>query len=185
VGPVALNVIDESTGQYWLGDNYTKEIGAWATFPGKATPWKTSFLPSEELANKWKMAGAPLPTSIKIDEGGVCTTCYKHPDSEPAWNPPAGGPPTTPPPPADAGAPGDSPDAATPPPPTTVDAGGGTSVTPPPKPEPKPDPEPAEDAGAATASRSSGGCSFGQGGASPLAALVLIALFWARRRARS
>jgi hypothetical protein len=178
-GPVVLDVIDESTGKYWLGDNYTKEIGAWPTFPGKATPWKTSFLPSEEIANKWKMAGAPLPTSIKIDEGGVCTTCYKHPNGEPEWMPPDGGAPQ-PVPPADAGAP----DAAPAPMPAPADAAGsGPSVTPPPRTDPPTsDPEP-EDAGAPAVSRGDGGCSVVRSGASPLA-VVLLALLVIRRRGR-
>jgi hypothetical protein len=175
-GPVVLSVIDESTGNYWLGDNYTKEIGPWSTFPGKATPWKTSFLPTEAIANMWKMVGAQLPTSIKIDEGGVCTTCYQHPNGEPAWMPPDGGAPA-PTPPADAGAP----DAAPAPAPVPPDAAStGSPVTPPPKPDPgTPEPEP-EDAGAPVVSRGDGGCSVGGGGVSPVA-LLLLALVACRR----
>jgi hypothetical protein len=179
-GPVPLNIIDESTGQYWLGDNYSKEIGAWATFPGKATPWKTSFLPTEEIANMWKMVGATLPASIKIAEGGVCTTCYQHPASEPAWMAPDGGAPSTPPPaPADAGAPD-----PTPPSPAPDAASGGTTVTPPtPKPDPStPEPEPTEDAGTPATPRGSGGCSFSGAGASPLVLLLIGALILSRRR---
>lgn len=174
-GPVTLNVIDESTGQYWLGDNYTKEIGPWTTFPGRMTPWKTSFLPSEEIANMWKMVGAPLPASIKIDEGGVCTTCYKHPNGEPEWMPPDGGAPTAVP--ADAGVA----DAAPAPPMPSPDAAMGTSVTPP-KPMPMPDPTPPEeDAGAPAAARAGGGCSFGGSTSSPLALLVLAMILRRRR----
>jgi len=173
-GPVVLNVIDESTGQYWLGDNYTKEIGPYPTFPGKATPWKTSFLPSEELANMWKMVGAPLPASIKIDEGGVCTTCYKHPNGEPEWMPPDGGAPVSPPPPADAGAPAD----VAPSPPVPAPDAAAPPVTPP-RPEPEPEPEP--DAGTAAPPRGGGGCNLGRAGASPLA-LAAIALLLRRRR---
>jgi hypothetical protein len=186
-GPVTLNVIDESTGHYWLGDNYTKEIGPWSTFPGKATPWKTSFLPSEAIANMWKMVGAQLPTSIKLDEGGVCTTCYKHPNDEPGWTPPDGGAPSAPPPaPADAGAPDSAPD----PTPVPPDAASVPTMTPPPKPDPgtsRPgtsDPEP-EDAGAPAVSRGAGGgCSVGRGGASSVGLLVLTLLLGMRRRSR-
>src|SRR6185436_9601793 len=126
----------------------------------KATPWKTSFLPSEELANMWKMVGAPLPASIKIDEGGVCTTCYKHPNGEPEWMPPDGGAPVSPPPPADAGAPAD----VAPSPPVPAPDAAAPPVTPP-RPEPEPEPEP--DAGTAAPPRGGGGCNLGRAGASP------------------
>jgi MYXO-CTERM domain-containing protein len=191
-GPVTLNVIDESTGAYWLGDNYTKEIGAWSTFPGKATPWKTSFLPTEELANKWKMAGTNLPTSITVAEGGVCTTCYAHPASEPAWNPsanPPGG--STPPPAADAGVPADAEAPVVTPPPAEPDAGSSTP-TPPPAARadaaPSSSPEPTDDPPPPTGgeARSSGGCSVGGAPAGSMLAVGLLALglVVARRRRR-
>jgi MYXO-CTERM domain-containing protein len=181
-GPVTLNVIDESSGAYWLGDNYSKEIGAWATFPGKSALQKTSFLPNEAIANKWKMSGAPLPAAIQLDSGGVCTTCYKQPAGEPkdSPTPPAstdagtsGGPP-----PADAGA--SSPDSA---PAGPADAGGGSTV-----PTVKldarsaPDPDPGEDAGAGVAPARAGGCQVGGTGRTPVLALLALALLGLRRR---
>jgi hypothetical protein len=186
-GPVTLNLIDESTGQYWLGDNYTKMVGPWSTFPGKATPWTTSFLPTEQIANMWKMVGAQLPPDIKLDQGGVCTTCYAHPASEPKWDAPDGGAPTGPPPgpsEPDSGAGGGAADDAEAPVPVPPDAasGGGTMVKPP-KPDPGiSPPEPMDDAGAPPVTpKSSGGCNIGGRGGAPLALLVL-ALLWRRRR---
>jgi MYXO-CTERM domain-containing protein len=184
-GPVKLNDIDESSGQYWLGDNYSKEIAPYASSPDKGALFKTSFLPTEELANKWKGAGAPLPASIKVAEGGVCTTCYAHPASEPMGAPGMGGPqpggppattsdaaapPSTPAPDAAAAA---DPIAVTPPvsppvtpPPTTPPSGNGSGV-------------PAKGNGAVT-----GGCSVGGGGGGGLTLLLLafVALLPRRRR---
>jgi hypothetical protein len=177
-GPVTLNVIDESSGAYWLGDNYTKEVGAFATFPGKSTLWKTSFLPSEEIAGKWKMAGAPLPAAIKLDEGGVCTTCYKQPSGEPAWMAPDGGAPMPPPPPADAGAPDTAPVA-----PVTPDAAAPPVVAPPrPDAAVAPEPTPPEEPPSTVAPRSDGGCSVGGGSPGSLLALGLLSLLLRRRR---
>jgi len=104
-GPVTLNVIDETSGQYWLGDNYTREVAAWGASPDKDKLYNTSFLPSEAIANMWKGAGANLPATIKVESNGVCSGCYGHPASEPPGAPmPGGG--TAPPPTdtADAGA---------------------------------------------------------------------------------
>jgi hypothetical protein len=81
-GPVALNELRESTGAYWLGDNYTKEIGAYPSFPGKSELSRTSFLPSAELAALWMGSGAPLPATIHVDNG-ACVTCYAQPAGEP------------------------------------------------------------------------------------------------------
>jgi hypothetical protein len=86
-GPVALNEIRESSGAYWLGDNYTKEIGAYPSFPGKSLLSRTSFLPSAALAAQWKDSGAPLPDTIHVDDG-PCLTCYAQPAGEPSGAPP-------------------------------------------------------------------------------------------------
>ena len=65
-GPVTLLDIDEASGKYWLGDNYSREIGAYASFPGKTALFKTSFLPTEELAQKWKAFVPALPASVQV-----------------------------------------------------------------------------------------------------------------------
>jgi hypothetical protein len=102
-GPVTLNVIDESTGQYWLGDNYTREVASWSASADKDKLYNTSFLPSEAIANMWKVAGANLPATIKVESNGVCSGCYAHPASEPPGAPmPGGG--SAPPPAGDADA---------------------------------------------------------------------------------
>jgi hypothetical protein len=177
-GPVKLNEIDESSGRYWLGDNYTKDISPFVGSPDREMLYKTSFLPSEEIAMKWKMAGAPLPTAITIATGGVCTTCYAHPASEPPGGPSPAGPQATP---ADGGAPPAPPDAA-------PDA---ESAAPPPTPPPTRPTPPAPSAETPRpAADPSGGCSMG--GAGPaggllllaLLALLLPALMFLRRRRR-
>jgi hypothetical protein len=186
-GPVTLNVLDESTGAYWLGDNYSKEVGAWATFPGKSALQKTSFLPSEEIAGKWKMAGAPLPAAIKLDEGGVCTTCYKQPNGEPAWMPPPGGAPTPKPPAsADAGPVASTPDAEAP---VMVAPDAAAPVVAPPKPDARmaePTPPPDDDPTPPVTSRADGGCSVDGGapaGVSLLGLLIFsVCLLLLRRR---
>jgi MYXO-CTERM domain-containing protein len=175
-GPIKLNEIDESSGQYWLGDNYSKEISAYGSSPDKAALYKTSFLPSEDLANKWKMAGAPLPAAIQIATGGVCDTCYGHPASEPPGIPSMGGPQPTPP---DASpAPGASPDASTTPPPPTGGTGGSAPSPVPPAPDAAP-PAPAVETPKAASGCSVGGARSG-GGLLLIAALALLA----RRRRR-
>jgi hypothetical protein len=176
-GPVALNDINEMTGGYWVGDFYTKEIATWADFKGnKAT---TSFLPTQALAERWKMTGPALPTSIKLPTTD-CGWCG-HPKDEPKATtgnpaPPAGnGPPA---PPTDAGA---SPDAGTSPPPTPPN----TPTTPPPPVTPPPDtstpPPPVK-----PPRHAAGGCSYAGGSGSVASLGVLIALMMlARRRRRS
>jgi hypothetical protein len=113
-GPVRLNDVDESSGSYWLGDNYTKEVAAWPMAPGKEALQKTSFLATEALAQKWKAYGANLPTSIQIDSNGVCAKCYPKVSSEPPLGPLNTGPGNNSGPqdggvgPADAGTAGDA-----------------------------------------------------------------------------
>jgi MYXO-CTERM domain-containing protein len=180
-GPVKLNEIDESKGQYWLGDNYSRTFTRYADSPDKDALYKTSFLPTEEVARKWTMAGANLPADVKLDTGGVCTTCYQQPAGEPSGAPVAGGPSTTPPPAgADAGAPAaSSPDAApvtsTPPGTTTPPAGNSAtpdasapvSVAPPPR------------------RTATGGCSVAAGGRGGAGlALLAMGLLLARVRRR-
>jgi hypothetical protein len=179
-GPVALNDINEMTGGYWVGDFYTKEIATWADFKGnKAT---TSFLPTQALAERWKMTGPGLPVSIKLPTTD-CGWCG-HPKDEPKATsgnpaPPAGSVPPTPPPSADAGA---SPDAGTSPPttpPTTT-----PPAPPPPGTAPPPDtstpPKPVN-----PARHAAGGCSYAGGSGSVAFLGVLVALMmltWRRRR---
>src|SRR5205814_991578 len=79
----ALAPIDEQAGRYWLGDNYTQEIGPYPMLAGKSPPTHTSFLPSEALARQWQMVAGALPPDIQIEEGGTCSTCYPHPPGEP------------------------------------------------------------------------------------------------------
>ena len=90
--PVTLFDIDEMSGRYWIGDNYTKEIYPFASFPTKDALARTSFLPSEDVARKWKAYGAPLPASITIDKGR-CISCYTPLADEPAARPINAGPP--------------------------------------------------------------------------------------------
>jgi hypothetical protein len=184
-GPVALNDINEMTGGYWVGDFYTKEISTWADFKGsKAT---TSFLPTQALAERWKMAGMPLPGSIKLPTTD-CGWCG-HPKDEPkasTGNPAPPADPGSPTPPAspDAGA---APDAApsTPPaptPPTTTPPTTKPPTTPPATTPPTDDPEPTPPRKAP-----SGGCSYagGSGSVAFLGGLAaLLVLTRRRRRAR-
>jgi hypothetical protein len=180
-GPAPLNVIDESGGAYWLGDNYTKEVAPYPMSPDKDALYKTSFLPTQEIANHWKMVGAQLPTSITIATGGVCDTCYKQPPGEPAYKPPAGGMPS--PPPADAGAEPDAAPEMTPP--ATPDAASPsttpTTVKMDAAPAPEPDPDTDVDAGAASARKDSG-CSMGGHANTPLPFTVALLLLGLRRR---
>jgi hypothetical protein len=87
-GPVALTRIDERAGAYWLGDNYSRDTGPWATFPGKDALPRTSFLPTADLAARWKAAVSPLPADVQVGDG-VCPTCYPQPPGEPPATPPA------------------------------------------------------------------------------------------------
>jgi hypothetical protein len=141
-GPVRLNEIDEATGGYWLGDLYSKEIAPYGMFTGNKA--LTAFLPSEEIARKWKMTGPGLPASIMLPTG-TCSWCG-NPKDEPKVMP---GGPVAPPnngSPADAGGGGGQadagaePDAAVTPPAGTGGSGGsggtagsgGTGTTSPP-----------------------------------------------------
>jgi hypothetical protein len=176
-GPVALNDINEMTGGYWVGDFYTREISAWAAFKGnKAT---TSFLPTQALAERWKMAGMPLPENIKLPTTD-CGWCG-HPKDEPKATtgnpaPPAGMGSPTPPASADAGAPLD---AGTSAPPTTTPPSTTPPTTTPPTTTPPDDtpPTPAK-------ARSSGGCSYARGSGSVAFAAALAALLVLARRRR-
>jgi hypothetical protein len=80
--PVPLNEIDESSGCYWLGDNYTKEVSPYASSPDKNAISKTSFLPTASIAMMWKTAGAMMPATIVV-ENGTCANCYPAPPGEP------------------------------------------------------------------------------------------------------
>ncbi len=133
-GPVLLNKIDEKTGGYWVGDHYTKEIAPWTEFKGNKS--FTSFLPSEEIAKKWKMTGPALPESIKLPED-TCSWCGK-PTDEPAVKPSGMAPPNN-----------AKPDAGAAPP----DAG-------------DPTPEPVATGGASGSGGVSGGSSGGSSGSS-------------------
>jgi hypothetical protein len=191
-GPVKLNVIDESSERYWLGDIYTKEFAPYATSPDKDKLYNTSFLPNEAIANMWKGEGAPLPAAIKVETNGTCSGCYGHPNGEPDGAPVPGGPSATPPPTggsvADAGAPAPAGDdaSATPPP-----SGSGGSAPPP---VTTPPPAMAVDAAVAPPTSApappvrprpvTGGCSFGGGAGGSSGALLLLALLGLRRRRR-
>jgi hypothetical protein len=100
--PVALLDIDEKGGGYWLGDDYSKEIGPYKTFAKKDPLSHTSFLPTEALAMKWKAYGAQLPASIMLEKG-TCSGCYKTPPGEPEATPNNAGPAPTPTPPTSDG----------------------------------------------------------------------------------
>ena len=102
-GPVQLLDIDESRSQYWLGDNYTKEIAPFSMSALKDSLHKTSFLANAEIAMKWKGYGGSLPASIEIDANGTCSRCYPQVATEAPIKPlnPAAGPAQA----ADAGAP--------------------------------------------------------------------------------
>jgi hypothetical protein len=200
-GPVVLRDIDESSGAYWLGDNYSKEIGAYPGFAGKEMIARTSFLPSAEVAAKWKAYGANLPADIKIDGGGICTSCYKPLSTEPELKPINAGPAPTPPvpdagsggpdsgsatAPGDAGSPPPTPSPTPPPPsgPTTPAPNQPDAGVPPPR-SPPPAPTP-------STSGASGGCTFAgapgsnasSSGLAPLALLLLALGAWVWRRGR-
>jgi MYXO-CTERM domain-containing protein len=154
--PVQLYDIDEKSGKYLLGDNYTKEFAPYASSPVKDTLSRSSFLPSEAVAMKWKAYGAQLPAAIMVEKGGKCSTCYKTPSDEPEAKPLNAGPGGSPTPPPPAG----MVDAGTSTPPSGTGGQGGAS---PPSPS---DPGPSmADAGPSMPPPSSG--SGGQGGASP------------------
>lgn len=195
-GPITLFDIDESSGRYWLGDNYTKEIGAYGGFAGKDAIFKTSFLPNEEVAKKWKAYGAMVPTSITIDKGR-CVSCYKPLADEPAAKPinaapaPGGASPADagvadpkPAPSTGSGAPDASPSPPSPVEPTPPSSGsGGSSPTPPTSPAPPsttpPPKTPAGSGGSAGSSdevaSSFGGCTMGAGHGVTSGALSLLA----------
>jgi hypothetical protein len=185
-GPVVLRDLDESSGAYWLGDNYSKEIAPYATFPRKDALQTTSFLPSEELAGKWKAFGANLPASIKIDSNGVCSKCYPQVADEAPLKPiNTGNPPSAAPadggvvPPPDAGA-TPSADAAA----AQSDTGGGATPTPPGAPNP---PTPAAPPGVpapgsgkqptpSTSDPATGGCALAPANDRAPGSLVLLLL---------
>jgi hypothetical protein len=187
-GPVALNDINEMTGGYWVGDFYTKEVSTWAAFKGnKAT---TSFLPTQALADRWKMTGPALPDSIKLptDDCGWCG----HPKDEPKATggntaPPAGSGGPTPPASADAGA---APDPGTSTPPATTPPTGTPPATTPPATTPPATMTPPATSTPATPvtppRRSAGGCSYA-GSPGNLAFLGLLGALTLliRRRRRS
>ena len=166
---------------------------------------KTSFLPNEEVAKKWKAYGAQMPAGIVVEKGGRCTTCYKTPSDEPEAKPLNAGPgPGTP-------APMPSTDAGTPtPPPGTGGQGGAArprsrpqrarcldaaaragwpsprATTPPktepPKPDPPPSPAHADSDGS---SGVAGGCTVAPTRRPPARlplGLLLLALALRRRR---
>jgi MYXO-CTERM domain-containing protein len=197
-GPVVLNDLDEKSGGYWLGDFYTKEIARYADFKGDKA--KTSFLPSEDLANKWKTNGPALPMNIQLPTDD-CSWCG-HPKDEPAWmaggptaTPGTGGP--TPPVTADGGVigSGGSADAGSEPPtstpPVTTPPTSTPPVTIPPSTTPPVTTPPSGTGGTAGTPvtpprRPSGGCSYtpASSGGGLLALGALGALMIARRRRR-
>jgi MYXO-CTERM domain-containing protein len=188
--PVTLIDIDEKGGGYWLGDDYTKEIGSYNTFAKKDPLSHTSFLPTEALAMKWKAYGATLPAAIMLEKG-KCSGCYKTPADEPEATPNNAGPGAgTPTPAADGGAPdpGAAPgtggssgasggssgstgsggssgsnDPATPPPATMDASAPGTPPpsTSPPSSDPKPTPSGSGGSNATDSGPTTGGCSVG------------------------
>jgi hypothetical protein len=186
-GPVLLNDIDETSGAYWLGDNYNKEIAPWAAFARKDALQRTSFLPNEELAMKWKAFPA-LPASIQVDEG-VCSKCYKQLADEPPLKPISPGTPMPDagaPPAADAGAVA-APDAALAP-----DAADETPAAPPPdaavaapaRRDAAP-PEVPDEVDSQREAPAAGGCALARRApAAPLWLLAVIALLPALRRRR-
>jgi MYXO-CTERM domain-containing protein len=182
-GPVVLNEINEASGQYWVGDIYTKEISRYADFKGNKA--LTSFLPTEELANKWKATGPALPMDIKLP-GDHCGWCGD-PKDEPKTIPVGTAPP--PPNPSSGGSDGSAPTPAPDP---------GTGSTPPPaggyadaSAAPSPTPTPTPTGGGDTTpppvtprKKATGGCSVagGETELAPLALLGLAALLRRRRR---
>jgi hypothetical protein len=204
-GPVVLNDIDEASGAYWLGDNVTREISAFPGSPDKGMLTKTSFLPSETVAQKWKMIVPALSASEKIDDG-FCSGCYKQLADEPPLRPLNAGPA---PPPASGGSEADAgaSDSGSQSPPTVAqDAGSSTTVTlpqgppsttpvtPPPGRDaaaPRPTTPPPDDPDPTTVTRgsSAGGCSVVERPRPAPFTLVLtalaIALLGSRLRRRS
>jgi hypothetical protein len=81
-GVPALRRLDEAGGGYWLGDNYSRDVGAYPTFPGREALPRTSFLPNEALARQWQATVAPLPADVAV-ASGFCATCYPQPPGEP------------------------------------------------------------------------------------------------------
>src|SRR4051812_12900742 len=79
---VSLRKIDEPSGAYWLGDNYSRQVGAWATFPGRDALPRRGSPPGAELAARGMAAVAPLAADIHVD-AGTCTPCYPQPPAEP------------------------------------------------------------------------------------------------------
>jgi uncharacterized membrane protein YgcG len=97
-GPLRLTKINEAAG--WLGNLYTKDIAPYADFKGDKA--MSAFLPTAEIAMKWKTAGGALPMSIVLPKD-TCNWCGTPKDEpKPA---PGGEPNNSVPPPADAGAP--------------------------------------------------------------------------------
>jgi hypothetical protein len=163
-GPVRLNRIDESSGDYWLGDLYSKQVAPYAGYKGDKA--LTVFLPSEEAANFWKVTGPPLPASIKLPNGD-CGWCG-HPRDEPRAPPPAASPPSALP---DAAAPPAVPDSSVAP----DDAAAGPVVLPdaaPPAPSPP----------AVPARKAAGGCAVGAGPPRSLLLALLALCLRPRRR---
>jgi MYXO-CTERM domain-containing protein len=196
-GPVTLLDIDEASGKYWLGDNYSREIGAYASFPGKAALFKTSFLPTEELAQKWKAFVPALPASVQVHDG-VCSECYKQVADEAPLKPLVTGTPSNS---------GPAPDAGSSTPPTTETDATSTPVadaappasenkpdaatsapsptpSPPSMPRPTPTPTPVDDTRQPPA-KAFGGCAVAGGAPAAIALpLALLGLPLVRRRRR-
>jgi MYXO-CTERM domain-containing protein len=99
-GPLRLTKINEAAG--WLGNLYTKDIAPYADFKGDKA--MSAFLPTAEIAMKWKMTGGMLPMSIVLPKD-TCSWCGT-PKDEPKAAP--GGEPNNAPAPADGGAGGSS-----------------------------------------------------------------------------
>jgi MYXO-CTERM domain-containing protein len=191
-GPVKLNAIDEMSGRYWLGNLYTKEVAPYGMYMGDKG--MTAFLPSAEVAQKWKMTGPGLPMSIVLPKD-TCSWCG-NPKDEPKISDNNPDPGSNASPSSDGGAP-PSPTNPDPPPPDAAPTtppsnptGGGSSMMPPPSnpnptPTPMPAPRPPPPAGtggsgggsggttAGGSSPVSGGCSVG-GGLSPGAPGALL-----------
>jgi hypothetical protein len=185
-GPVRLNDINEASGAYWLGNLYTKEVAAYGSYTGNKA--LTSFLPNEEVAQKWKATGPGLPMSIVLPTGtcGWCGNPKDEPPAAPRTDPgpsptvDAGAAPVT----ADAGSTGGTtaPDAAAAARPGKPDA---AAVS-----EPPPGQDPEDPPAGGNSRRQGGGCEMGGGGAGSLGLAVLGlalagALGWQRRRRRA
>jgi MYXO-CTERM domain-containing protein len=202
-GPVRLNEINEASGNYWLGNLYTKDIAPYGQYMGDKA--LTAFLPNEAVAMKWKMTGPGLPMSIMLPTG-TCGWCGNPKDEPKTSNTnPDPGPGMVPSTPADAGGGGGSgaadagypdplpPDAASTTPPATSPPANPPTTPPSTTPRPQPMPAPSGTggsggAGGAPAGGSSvaGGCSVGAGAspAAPAGLLLLLGAAWIARRRR-